>query len=177
MDISTGNLGTLLILTCLFFFGLQTVFAFPDEPFHTSYEEQLPSLPDEELSAFPDKKLLVNQDEQLHAGSDCESVFCANPLDLLNGVGNGLRNLMPSGNVQPLDPLIPPNPQSEPGKNPGGIPDVPPMVNPQIEIFQVAPNPDTQRCKPIGAPDNSDSADEQVSSRFTNYLCVAAHFA
>lgn len=169
MEISTRNLGTLLILTCLFFFGLETVFALPDEPFHTSYEEQLPSLPDEELSAFPDK--------QLHAGSDCESVFCANPLDLLNGVGNGLGNLMPSGNVQPPNPLLPPNPQSEPGKNPGGIPDVPPMVNPQIEIFQVAPNPDTQRCKPIGAPDNSDPADAQVSSRFTNYLCVAAHFA
>ena len=156
------------------------MFAIPDEPFHTShtsYEEQLPSLPDEELSVFPDKKLLVNQDEQLHAGSDCESVFCANPLDLLNGVGNGLRNLLPSGNVQPPDLLIPPNPQSEPGKNPGDIPDVPPMVNPQIEILQVAPNPDTQRCKPIGAPDNSDSVAEQVSSRFPNYLCVAAHFA
>lgn len=169
MEISTRNLGTLLILICLIFFGLQTVSAFPDEP--------LPSLPDEELSAIPDKQLLANQDEQLHAGSDCESVFCANPLDLLNGAGNGLGNLLPSGNVQPPNLLIPPNSQSEPGKKPGGIPDAPPLVNPQIEIFQVAPNPDEQRCKPIGAPDNSDSADEQVSSRFTYYLCVAAHFA
>lgn len=163
MEISTRNLDTLLILTCLFFFWLQTALAFLDEAPHTSYEEQLPSLPDEELSAFPDKIFPLNQDEQLHAGSDCESVVCANPLDLFNGLGNGLRNLLPSGNVQPPDLLIPQNPQSDPGKNPGAIPDVPPMFSPQIEIFQVAPNPDRQRCKPIGAPDNSDSIDEQLS--------------
>lgn len=153
------------------------MFAFPDEQFRPWNEEQFPTLPDEQLSTFPDKQLLENSDGQLQAGSDCESAFCANPLDLLNNVGNGLRNLWPFGNAEPPNLLIPPETQPNPGKNPGDIPDVPPKVDPQIEILQVAPNSDTQRCKPIGAPDDSDSANQQVSSISTNFICVATHFA
>lgn len=165
MERSTRNL---LILTCLGFFGLQRVSAFPDEQLSALNEEQFPTLPDGHLSTFPD--------EHLQAASDCESAFCANPLDLLNNVGNGLRNLWP--NAEPPNLLIPPETPPTPGKTPGHIPDVPPLDNPQIEIFQVAPNPDTQRCKPIGAPDDRPNlADQQVSSRFTNFICVATHFA
>lgn len=175
MGINTRNLGTLLILACLIFLDLQTVFALPDEQLLPFDEEQLPALSDEQLSALPDQQLLVNPDGQLHAGSDCESVFCANPLDLLNNMGNGLRNLLPFGNAQPPTLLVPPQPN--PGKNPGGIPDVPPMANPQIEIFQDAPNPDTQKCKPIGAPNSPDSVDLPVSPRFTDCICVIFHSA
>lgn len=159
MGIRSKNLCTLLILTCLF--ELQTVFALPDEQFLALPEEQLPAFPDEQLFAFSDSKLPVNPDEQLHAGSDCESLFCADPVDLLNGVGNGLRNLF----GRPPSQLVPLEPQPKPGINPGRTPDFPPMVDPQIEIFQLAPNPGNQRCsKPIAAPNSPDSADQQVGS-------------
>lgn len=99
----------------------------------------------------------------MHAGSDCESLFCADPVDLLNGAGNGLRNLLPFG--QPPTQLVPLEPQPKPAINPGETPDVPPMVDPQIEIFELAPNPDTQRCShPIAAPNSPDSAEQQVGS-------------
>lgn len=161
MGFSSRNLGALLIPIGLIFFELQAVPAFPDEQFLAFPEEQLPAFPDEQLSASPDKTI----DEQLHAGSDCESLLCADPLDLVNGIGNGLRNLWPFGNpVQPPNLLVPPKPQPKPGKYPGAIPDIPPVDNPQIENFQLAPNTDTQRCKPIAAPSNPDSADQQVSS-------------
>lgn len=159
MGIRTKNLITLLILTC--FFELQTVFALPDEEFLSLPEERLPAFPDEQLFAFPDSKLLVNPDEQLYAGSDCESLFCVDPVDLLNGAVNGLRNLLPFG--QPPTQLVPLEPQPKPAINPGGTPDAPPMVDPQIEIFKLAPSPDTQRCrKPIAAPNSPDSADQLV---------------
>lgn len=159
MGIRSKNLVTLLILIC--FFELQTVFALLDEQFHALPEERLPAFPDEQLFASPDRKILVNPDEQLHAGSDCESVLCADPVDLLNGAGNGLRNLLQFG--QPPTQLVPLEPQTKPAINPGGTPDVPPMVDPQIEIFELAPNPDTQRCsEPIAAPNSPDSADQQV---------------
>lgn len=155
------NLVTLLIL--IFSFELQTVFALSDEQFHALPEDQLPAFPDEQLFASPDRNILVNPDEQLHAGSDCESLLCADPSDLLNGAGNGLRNLLPFG--QPPTQLVPLEPQSKPGINPGGTPNAPPMVNPQIEIFELAPNPDTQKCsQPIAAPNSPDSADQQVGS-------------
>lgn len=159
-EISSRNLITLLIL--ISFFELQTVFTLPDEQFLTFPEERLPTFLNEQLSTSQDKKLLIYPDEQLRAGSDCESLFCADPVDLLNGVGNGLRNLLPFG--QPPTQLLPLNPQPKPAINPGGTPDVPPIVNPQIEIFELAPNPNTQRCKPIAASNSPDSANQQVSS-------------
>lgn len=150
------------LLTLISFSELQTVFTLPDEQFLTFPEERLPRFLNEQLSTSQDKKLLIYPDEQLRAGSDCESLFCADPVDLLNGVGNGLRNLPPL--AQPPTQLLPLNPQPKPAINPGGTPDVPPMVNPQIEIFDLAPNPDTQRCKPIAASSSLDSANQQVSS-------------
>lgn len=62
MGIRSKNLVTLLILIC--YFGLQTVFALPDEEFIALPEERLPAFPDEQLFAFPDSKLLINSDEQ-----------------------------------------------------------------------------------------------------------------
>lgn len=159
MGIKIKNLVTLLILTC--FFELQTVFALPDDQFLALPEEQLPAIPDELLFASPDSKLLVNPDEQLHAGSDCESLFCADPVDLWNGAVNGLRNLLPFG--QPPNQLVPLEPQPKPAISPGGTPDILPLVDPQIEIFDLAPNPDTKRCsKPIASPNSPDSADQQI---------------
>lgn len=161
MGTRSKNLLTLLILT--YFFELQTVFALPDELFHAIPEEPLPAFPDEQLFVSWDTKLLVNPGEQLHAGSDCESLLCADPVDLLNGAGNGLRNLLPFG--QSPTELAPLEPQPKPAINPGGTPDVPPMVDPQIEIFELAPNPDTRRCsKPIAPLNSPDSADQQVGS-------------
>lgn len=148
MGISSRNLVTLLILS--YFFELQTVFALPDEQFQ---EEWLPAVPNEHLSASPDRKLLEYPDEQVHAGSDCESLFCVDPVDLLNSAGNGLRNLLPFGQ---------PSTQPKPPINLEGTPDVPPIVDPQIELFELAPNADTQKCKPVAASKSPDSADQQV---------------
>lgn len=150
MGISSRNLVTLLILT--YFFELQTVFTLTDEQFH---EEWLPAFPEEHLSASPDRKLLVYPDEQFHAGSDCESLFCVDPVNLLNSAGNGLRNLLPFGQ---------PSTQPKPTINLEGTPDVPPIVDPQIELFELAPNTDTQKCKPVAASNGPGSADQQVGS-------------
>lgn len=169
LGISSRNLVTLLILVS--FFELQTVFPLPDDQFRAFPEERLTAFPDEQLSASLDSNLLVYPNEQLHAGSDCESLFCADPVDLLNNFGNGLRNLLP-----PPTRLVPLKPQPKPAISPGGTPDVPPMVDPQIEIFELAPNPDTQKCKPIAASNSPDSVDQQVSSWSNNCTRVAAHF-
>lgn len=143
MAVYSRNLITLL-LACLIYFELQTVSALPEHPFKRD--------------------------------TACETFFCPDP-DILAP----LLNLWPFGRPQ-LPNLPPPQTQpvpetpspapdvnpgasgnKSPGPNSGQVLDTPPLMDPQIEILKIEPNPGTQKCQAVANSNSLDSQPVQVS--------------